>query len=89
MGDKGGSNREPRLKYNLQFFADESGSGSGKYQKASLWERLTTRKADVNDLHANPLDEFSDPRIGPSDSTVAKYIKEINTAGRLSTPIKV
>ena len=67
----------------------ESGSGFSKYQKASLWERLTTRRADVNDLHANPLDEFSNPRIGPSDSAVAKYIKEINTTGRLSTPIEV
>lgn len=63
--------------------------GFSKYQKASLWERLTTRKADVNDLYANPLDEFSNPRIGPSDSAVAKYIKEINTTGRLSTPIEV
>lgn len=40
-------------------------------------------------MHANPLDEFSNPRIGPSDSAVAKYIKEINTTGRLSTPIEV
>lgn len=27
-GNKGGSNREPGLKYNLQFFANESGSGT-------------------------------------------------------------
>ena len=76
---------------NLQFFGGgKSGSpSSGKYQKASLWERLTTRTADVNDLHANPLDEFSNPRIGPSDSAVAKYIKEINTTGGLSIPIEV
>ena len=67
----------------------ESGTSPSKYQKASLWERLTTRKADVNDLYANPLDEFSNPRIGPSDSAVAKYIKEINTTDRLSTPIEV
>ncbi len=67
----------------------ESGTSSSKYQKASLWERLTTRKAGVNDLHTNPLDEFSNPRIGPSDSAVAKYIKEINTTGKISTPIEV
>ena len=67
----------------------KSGTSSSKYQKASLWERLTTRKAGVNDLHANPLDEFSNPRIGPSDSAVAKYIKEINTTGKISTPIEV
>lgn len=67
----------------------ESGSNSSKYQNASLWERLTTRKANVNDLYANPLDEFSNPKIGPSDSAVAKYVREINTTGGLSTPIEV
>ena len=68
---------------------NESSTTSSKYQKASLWERLTTRKVDVNDLHANPLDEFSNPRIGPSDSAVARYIKEINTTGGLSESIEV
>ena len=67
----------------------KSGSSSSKYQKASLWERLTKRKANVNDLHANPLDEFSNPQIGPCDSAVSKYMKEINTTGQLSTPIEV
>ena len=67
----------------------ESGSSTNKYQKASLWERLTTKKANVNDLHANPLDEFTNPRIGPSESAVAKYMKEINTTGKLSKPIEV
>ncbi|MBQ4521835.1 MAG: ParB N-terminal domain-containing protein [Lachnospiraceae bacterium] len=73
----------------LTKFGSKSGSIPNKYQKASLWERLTTKKANVNDLHANPLDEFSNPRIGPSESAVAKYMKEINTTGKLSKPIEV
>ena len=85
--------KEPGFKMDLQFFASDeayqSGSNSSKYQNASLWERLTTRKANVNDLYANPLDEFSNPKIGPSDSAVAKYVREINTTGGLSTPIEV
>lgn len=67
----------------------KSGSNHNRYQKASLWERLTIKKANVIDLHANPLDEFSNPRIGPSESAVAKYMKEINTTGKLSKPIEV
>ncbi len=50
---------------------------------------INNKKANVNDLHANPLDEFSNPRIGPSDSAVSRYMKEINTTGRLSEPIEV
>ncbi len=71
------------------WFGNKGGSSSGKYQKASLWERLTKRKAKVSDLHANPLDEFSNPQIGPCDSAVSKYMKEINTTGKLSIPIEV
>lgn len=67
----------------------KGGSNPSKYQKASIWERLTTKKTDVNNLHANPLDEFSNPKIGPSESAVAKYMKEINTTGTLSNPIEV
>ena len=36
---------------------------SNKYKKASLWERLTKRKTNVNELHENPLDEFSNPKL--------------------------
>lgn len=39
--------------------------------------------------HANPLDEFSNPKIGSCESTVTKYIKEINETGRISNPIEV
>ncbi|NLL74104.1 MAG: ParB N-terminal domain-containing protein, partial [Clostridiales bacterium] len=69
--------------------AGKGGSQAGKYDKASLWERLTTKKTNVDNLSPNPLDEFSNPKIGPSDSAVSKYMKEIGTTGKISEPITV
>lgn len=43
----------------------------------------------VNELQANPLDEFSNPKIGPRESVVSKYIKQINQTGKLTNPIEV
>jgi len=77
------------IKGSKKMIAEASGSNPSKYQKASVLEKFTTKKTDVNNLHANPLDEFSNPKIGPSESAVAKYIKEINTTGTLSKPIEV
>ncbi|MBQ8527043.1 MAG: ParB N-terminal domain-containing protein [Lachnospiraceae bacterium] len=77
--------RRGSLELDLQFFAE----GDSKYQNAGFWERLTTKKTNVENLHANPLDEFSNPKIGPSESAVSKYIKEINSTGKLSNPIEV
>ena len=34
--------------------------------KASLPERLFVRKTSTDNLHPNPKDEFSDPKIGPN-----------------------
>ncbi len=62
---------------------------SSKYQKASLFERLTTKKTNVSNLKANPYDEFSNPKIGPSNSAVSKYMKEIGTTGKIKEPITV
>lgn len=47
------------------------------------------RTANVNELSPNPSDEFSNPKIGPSDTAVAKYIDEINRTGTISEPIIV
>ena len=67
----------------------ENDNNSNKYKKASIWERLFKRSAGVNELHPNPLDEFSNPAIGPSDSAVSRYIEEIIQTGRISDPITV
>ncbi len=67
----------------------KSNSSSNKYKKASIWERVFKRTANVNELHPNPLDEFSNPKIGPSDLAVSKYIRKINETGKISEPIIV
>ena len=64
-------------------------SSNSKYQKASLFERLFVKKANINDLYPCPKDDFSNPNVGPSNSAVAKYIKEISQTGTLSEPIEV
>ena len=66
-----------------------SGKGGSKYVKASFWERIRTKTAKVGDINPNPLDEFSNPKIGPNESAVSRYIKEINTNGTISEPIEV
>lgn len=63
--------------------------GGSKYVKASLWERIRTKTAKVGDINPNPLDEFSNFKIGPNESAVSRYIKEINTNGTISEPIEV
>lgn len=52
-------------------------------------ERIRTKNAKVSDINPNPLDEFSNPKIGPNESAVSKYIKEINTNGTISESIEV
>ena len=64
-------------------------SSNSKYQKASLFERLFVKKANINDLYPCHKDDFSNPNVGPSNSAVAKYIKEISQTGTLSEPIEV
>jgi len=64
-------------------------SKADKYIKASLWERLTKKKVNVDKLYQNPLDDFSDPKIGPSYSAVSEYMKEIGNSGKISEPITV
>ena len=59
--------------------SENVGKGGSKYVKASLWERIRTKTAKVGDINPNPLDEFSNPQIGPNESAVSRYIKEINT----------
>lgn len=40
-------------------------------------------------MYPNPLDDFSNPQIGPSDLKVNKYVREINITGKISAPIEV
>lgn len=40
-------------------------------------------------IYANPLDEFSNPKIGSSESAISKYIKQINQSGKIVDPVIV
>ncbi len=44
--------------------------------RAGLLERLVVRHASLKRLHPNPVDEFSDPNIGPNYEIVGKYRQE-------------
>lgn len=42
--------------------------------KSSVLARLLVRKLPLTALHPNPEDEFCDPKIGPNESIVSRYI---------------
>ncbi|MCR4903973.1 MAG: hypothetical protein K6A23_14030 [Butyrivibrio sp.] len=50
--------------------------------KAALWERLLIHKVPAADLHPNPVDEFSDPEIGPNYTIVKNYFEMIENIKR-------
>jgi RHS repeat-associated protein len=64
-------------------------NGTQKYKEASWWKRLITRRAQTTDLKPNPYDEFSDSKIGPSESALRHWMNDIRTNGKLSEPIIV
>ena len=43
----------------------------------------------VDKLVGNPADEFMDPKIGPSDTALSKYINYIKQYGTIDEPILV
>ncbi len=69
--------------------AVESVDSISKYKKANFWERLTVRKVSPNELKANPLDDISNPKIGPSDTALSKHMKYIAQNGSIDGPIEV
>ena len=50
--------------------------------KASLFERLTTKKLPCDKLHPNPQDEFTFPDIGPNYEIISNYEKQIMNNAR-------
>ena len=44
--------------------------------KASLPERVLRRRLPLTMIHPNPIDEFCDPKIGPSYSVISRYEAE-------------
>lgn len=54
--------------------------------KASLPERLLVRTAPLRKLHPNPVDEFSDPEVGPNYSIVTDYEKTYRSLMQMGQP---
>ena len=55
--------------------------GGSKYVKASFWERIRTKTAKVGDINPNPLDEFSNPKIGPNESAEPIEVQKLSSGG--------
>ena len=51
----------------------ESYHGHPDTVKPGFLEKAGIKKVPPSRLHANPDDEFSDPRIGPNDSIISNY----------------
>ena len=51
----------------------ESYQGEPDTVKPGFLEKAGIKKVPPSRLHANPDDEFSDPRIGPNDSIISNY----------------
>ena len=54
--------------------------------KASLFELMFVKKADADQLHPNPEDEFCNPDIGPNHEIVSQYRKMITRPRPLEEP---
>lgn len=55
--------------------------------RASILDILTVKTLSPEHMHVNPDDEFSNPKVGPSDEIVERYIEEARKdmeAGALS-----
>ncbi|MBO7709865.1 MAG: ParB N-terminal domain-containing protein [Lachnospiraceae bacterium] len=61
-------NLQQRIKNDI-----ESYHGNPDTVKPGVLEKMGTKKVPPARLHANPDDEFSDPRIGPNDSIISNY----------------
>lgn len=44
--------------------------------RASIVDILTVRKLSPDQMHANPDDDFSNPKVGPNEEIVDMYIEE-------------
>lgn len=65
----------------------ETFDGLAKPVRASLFERLFTKKMNINKLHPNPGDEFSVESIGPNNSIVSDYVDKMLRAQNLNMPV--
>ena len=65
-----------------KYIADEIAKYNGvsfPLKSSMLW-RLMVKKEKCQNLHPNPDDEFSNPKIGPSDRIIAQYMEKFKRA---------
>jgi len=58
-------------------------------KKAGFFERLFNRKLPIDKIKANPLDDFSDPKVGPSFERLRQHRDYIHQHGTIIKPIDV
>ena len=51
-------------------------SGERQMVRANIIDLLTVRHLPPDKLHANPDDDFCNPKVGPNEEIVDKYIEE-------------
>ena len=61
--------------------------GLSKPVRASVLERLLTKKMNIDKLHPNPTDEFSMTDIGPNYGIISDYADSMRRAVSLNMPI--
>jgi len=65
------------------------GAGAAIGAGATVIKSHLPKTARVTQLRANPLDDFSNPRIGPSETAMTHHKNYIRTHGGIESPIDV
>jgi hypothetical protein len=55
----------------------------------NLRDKLGSRDVNINDIKANPADDFSNPKIGASDTQYRYHVDYIRRTGKIEEPITV
>ena len=51
-------------------------SGARQMVRANIIDLLTVRHLSPDQIHANPDDDFVNPKVGPNEEIIEKYIEE-------------
>ena len=54
----------------------EAYSGKRQMVRASIIDIMTVRHLSPDQMHANPDDDFVNPKVGPNEQIIEKYIEE-------------
>jgi hypothetical protein len=65
------------------------GIAKGMQARVTAAVNRMPRNVDISRLRPNPLDEFTNPRIGPSNTAMSHHLNYIRRHGRIESPIDV